>query len=461
MTLTRKFGAWIFVMIAAWLLVAVPTRSEGPVLVGGPSTASQPQAEGLPYTWGDTGTHVPFNGSTHTLSYWTDMGNLGSQSNSAADQLVQNAFQSWQNVTTANIQFSQAGKLGQDVTASNIMAVRNALEDCSTLPNAPSGGIAQPVSVIYDADGSIFSALGEDPNSVGGVADAVCYSSDGTNNYFRRGEAILNGAIDDGSAASINILTAVMVHEFGHMIGLDHSQIDHLDCLTTICSAADLAGVPIMFPVLIDDKTSPTRDDIAGVSALYPETANDPANGHVLFSTLGGIQGRVFFTDGTTQAQGYNVIARSTLNPNTVAVSNVSGFLYTDEVGNTAIPSSLSDEIFFSHDPTLIGFFDIPGLPAGSYTLEVEAINNSGDNPFTYGSSVGPIGILGFQFPLPTQWPTPPPCSTEYLVSNQPATCSKAGATQLLVSAGSTLTSGTDINLIATPPRYDAWEDGP
>ena len=476
MNWTRKVESYCVLFFVAWLLGGVTLRGEGPLLVGGPSLPGQPQKEGQPFHWG--GNTQAFNSTTMTLSYWTDMGNLGGQTNAAADGLVDAAFKSWQDVTTANINFSKAGKLGQDVTSANAMTVLDAVRDCRTLPGPPAGGIAQPVSVVYDTDGSIFSALGEDPNMVLGFASALCPSSDGANNIYNRGGAVLNGKFIDGvdtasnPEVTLDEFKSVFIHEFGHMIGLDHTQIN-LQCLTgsSVCTTDDLAGVPIMFPVLISAKTVPTTDDVAGLSVLYPETVNDPANLHVPFNTMGRIQGRVFFSDRQVQAQGLDVIARQVDDPTTptidesrrIAVSVVSGFLFTVDAGSAAVPSSLTEDPFGSHDPMLIGFYDIPGLPVDKgqkYTIEVEAIHNSEPIPFVRGSRVGPIGDLGFQFPLPSILPAPPPCSVEFLGAVT-ATCDATQKTQLTPSAGTPLTTGTDVILLNTPPRFDAWEDGP
>jgi len=256
---------------------------------------------------------------------------------------------------------------------------------------------------------------------------------------------------------------AVMIHEFGHMIGLDHSQIN-LNCLTSYCAPGsdDLEGVPTMFPVLIDAAAMSTlaTDDIAAISLLYPETVSNPPSQVPFASTTGRITGHVLFSDGQTPAQGFNVIARKTDNPLVTAVSCVSGFLYTADVGSPVIPSWYGSP-YGSRDPTLIGYYVLPGLPPGDYTVEVEAIHNSEPIPFVDGSSVGPIGNLGFQFPLPSLLPTPPPCTPEYLVSGATATCSSAAATLIPVVGSSVVSTGTDVILIGTPPRYDAWEDGP
>ena len=430
------FRRLVLVVLVLAVLAGIAARAGGPLVVGGPG-----MAEGVPFIW-----------TINPLTYWTDLGNLGWMDNTAANNLVQEAFQAWQDVPTATISFSSSGPLGADVTALNIMPVMDALENCSTLPGDPGGGIAKPRTIIYDTDGSILEGLGEDPNSVLGFATALCLTTDGVNNNFNRGFALINGQFVTGPT-STTLVKAVMIHEFGHMIGLDHSQIN-LNCLTSYCAPGsdDLEGVPTMFPVLIDDVAMSTlaTDDIAAISALYPESTFPTSTGR--------ITGHVLFSDGQTPAQGFNVIARKTDDALVTAVSSVSGFLYTVDVGSPLIPSWYGSA-FGSRDPALIGYYDLPGLPPGDYTVEVEAINNSGDHPFVDGSSVGPIGNYGFQFPLPSLLPTPPPCTPEYLLSGATASCSSATATTVSVAPGSPVSTGTDVILIGTPPRYDAWED--
>jgi hypothetical protein len=431
------FRRLVLVVLVLAALAVVAARAGGPLYVGGPG-----MAEGVPFVW-----------NINPLTYWTDQGSLGTLNNTDANTLVQQAFQAWQDVPTATISFSRSGPLGADVTASNIMDVQNALGDCSTLPGDPAGGIAKPRTIVYDTDGSILEALGEDPNSTLGEATALCFTSDGVNNNFNRGFALINGKSVTGPTSTTSV-TAVMIHEFGHMIGLDHSQIN-LDCLTG-GPACDLDGLPTMFPVLLGGAevamSTPATDDIAAISALYPEST--------FATSTGRITGHVLFSDGQTPAQGFNVIARRVGDPLVTAVSSVSGFRYTVDVGSPLIPSWYGSQ-YGSRDQTLVGYYVLPGLPPGDYTVEVEAIHNSEPIPFVGGSSVGPIGDYGFQFPLPSLLPTPPPCTPEYLVSGATATCSSAAATPIPVVGGSVVSTGTDVILIGTPPRYDAWEDGP
>jgi len=435
----RRFSPLLLALAA---VAGITAYAAGPLFVGGPGAAP-----GVPYVW-----------TISPLTYWTDQGSLGTLNNAAANSLVAQAFQVWQEIPTASISFQNAGSLGGDVNAGNILDVLSQL-DPSNCGN-PLTGIARDRTIIYDVDGSAIAAmLGEqNRNTVLGISSTVCFGSDGvSSNYYLRALALLNGRFLDGidtlsnPEVTLTGFKAVFIHEFGHLIGLDHAQVN-LDCLTG-GPACDLDGVPTMFPILIDDlaMSTPAADDIAALSELYPSAS--------FTSSMGRITGQVFFSDGVTPAQGFNVIARRTNDPLVTAVSNVSGFLFTADAGNPVYPWPGSD--FGSRDQDLIGYYDIPGLPPGNYTVEVEAINGTGEYAFVGGSSVGPIGASGwgFQFPLPSLLPTPPPCTQEYLVSGATASCTDK--TEIPIAAGQTVSTGADVILIGTPPRDDAWEDAP
>jgi hypothetical protein len=425
-------------IICLLVLVTMPTAGMLPVWAGGPLIVTGPSSDhpGTPYRW-----------NLAPIPYYTDRGGLGNQSNSAANTLVSEAFGVWQNIDTADVRFQNSGQLSYDVTAANILMFDDAIRNC--------GNASQPAnSIVYDLDGSIITALGMDYNSTLGFSETLC--SDDTEGFYTRGWVVLNGRFIDGQAdssshASVSLaeFKGVFVHELGHLIGLDHSQIN-LNCLTSSsCPSADLAGVPVMFPILLDGAdATPKTDDIAAVSALYPASN--------FSTTKGRIQGRVVFADGKTPAQGYNVIARLEGNPRTMAVSSVSGYLFTAGVGNDLAPSMYDEEQFYgSQDPSLIGFYDLPGLPPGNYTIEVEAIYNSGDYAFIDSSSVGPIGqFFGFQYKMPGA------CNPQYL--NYPSSASDRCSAKSTVAVGSgiTVNTNTDVILLGTPPRYDAWEDG-
>jgi hypothetical protein len=279
-------------LICFVVLMTIPAVSLTPAWAGGPLYVTGPSAKqpGRPYRW-----------DLSPIPYTTDRGGLGNQSNAQANTMVSEALQMWQSVDTADIRFQNAGQLGYDVTGSNIPEFMDAIYNCNSS--------SQPTnSIVYDLDGSIIEALGMDNNSTLGFSEPLCMNdAEGT---FTRGWVVLNGRFIDGqpdspshSSASLEVFKAVFTHEIGHLIGLDHSQIN-LNCLTDAsCPAEDIKGLPMMFPVLLDEAEAALKaDDIAALSALYPAS-------HFASST-GRIRGRVYFADGKTPAQGYNVIAR-------------------------------------------------------------------------------------------------------------------------------------------------------
>jgi hypothetical protein len=212
-----------------------------------------------------------------------------------------------------------------------------------------------------------------------------------------------------------------IVHEIGHFAGLDHSQVN-VNCLEG-CNAANLSGLPTMFPFLLHaSQISPSVDDIAWISRLYPTAS--------FTTTHGTITGRVFFSDGNSQAQLVNVIARRVntggSQDRTTAVSSVSGYKFRVFHSNPITNPGASP--FGSTAPGDIGLFEIP-VPAGTYTIEAETINEE----FVDGSSVG----AEIRIPMPGT--APPPSGP------------------VAVGAGNTAV-GNDITLIGTPPRFDQFE---
>ena len=420
------------------ILLGMPLASLSPLWAGGPLYVTGPDSNqpGQPYRW-----------TLSPIPYSTDKGLLGNQTSAEATDLVVGAFQVWHDAGTAAINFQNSGQLSYDVTAANILLFDNSIRNCSSL--------SQPTNaIVFDADGSLLTALGFDNNSTLGFSETLC--ADDTEGTLTRGWVVLNGRFINGepttpnhSTVTLDVFKGVFVHELGHLIGLDHSQIN-LNCLTDLsCPTADMDGVPVMFPILLEGSDSTLKtDDIAAISALYPAAS---------FSTSRGrLQGRVVFADGKTPAQGYNVIARLQSDPRTTAVSSVSGYLFTASTGNDLAPGWYdTEQPLGSQDESLIGFYDMPGLPPGTYTVEVEAINNTGEYAFTEGSGVGPIGnYLGFQYKMPGR------CSLQYLNYPSSPSDSCSAKSMVTVGAGITIDTNTDVILLGTPPRYDAWEDG-
>lgn len=419
-------------VLLALLCCALPLYAGGPLIVGGTFGV-----EGQPFTWS----------TASEIQYRTDGGKLGKLTNAQAVTRVQAMFQVWEDVPTATIGYNRSAT---PITGDGDVNTAAEFNNVSCSENA----------IVFDADGSMFTELGMDP-SVIGFAGPCNINSQGR---ITGGDAALNGKFLDGNTANKELtddeFDATFIHEFGHFSGLDHSQIN-LNCLTNnlACPADDFEGLPTMFPILLGPEMKTlSPDDLAWISKLYP-AASFSAN-------YGSITGTIFFSDGESRAQGVNVIARRVDDGGTaqnesrrMAVSVVSGYRFTNNPGQTVTSDYLPCDTgsvcagaflddnsagsdLGSRNPFQVGLFEIP-VPPGDYTVEVESIDPS----FESGSSVGPLDP-----PLPLPGGTPEFWNPGDTANDDPAT--KGTVT---VTAG-TASSGIDIVLNNTPPRFDQFE---
>jgi len=398
---------------------ALPVRAGGPLLVGNGTTGP----DGQPLLWANP-----------AVTYTTDGGFLGTMNNAAANLRVGMMFQIWEDVPSSSVSFTRTGGIPAAQAGADL-DVNSAVEfDAIFAQDCPGNPI------IYDATGGILMQLGV-PSGVLGVA-AICDQAPGTGS-IRQAFALLNGAWIDGNTANGELTLAefdgVFVHEFGHFIGMDHSQIN-IECLFGFCAdGSDAAfGIPTMFPFELGLSEAPgvpqsrtlAPDDIAWVSYFYPGTIFAPSTGT--------ISGAVLYSDGLSGVQGMNVIARAVDDPMTAqdesrrnAVSVVSGWQFTGNPGNPLAGNPAGSP--GSRDPGLKGAYLIPGLAPGNYTVEVEEIFSA----FTGGSGVGPIGgPRGEQFFFPGVPPAPVPATAAAGIS----------------------TANVDLLFILTAPTFDSFE---
>jgi Matrixin len=276
---------------------------------------------------------------TVALNY--DLGNLGTRTKATADTLVTNAVALWTNVPTSTVTLTRGADLPVDVTTANYSTYLSNFND----------GINP---VVYDTDGSIIDLLlgTGAKSSVLGFAGSA-WSDNGANCTYVEGRAVINGFLSVSDAT----LTTVLAHEMGHLIGLDHTQLDSFQGLAT-------SNYPLMYPIAYRTSASLHEDDVAAISSLYPDTTVATAYG-----TLTG----TFVTVTGTPVRGANIWAQS-----------ASGQTF----------SVVSDYLVQG-----TGFFKLLLTP-GVYTLHAEAIDLS----FTGGSSVGPYADdstgASFQPPL-------------------------------------------------------------
>lgn len=391
--------------------------------------------------------------SGSTIHYTVDAGPLSTNpsgqtviNNAQGLSRVKSLFQNWQSVPTTSITYTYAGPIA-GVSGGDVKT----MADFNTVKGSCTAGTQNPV--IFDANGSLFSGLGLDPLVIGFASTCKMNAQTG---QIVAAMAVLNGEFQDGVSNTTNFeLSAdqfdeAMTHEIGHFSGLGHSQINlalYQSGVVDACDTDDLAGLPLMFPVeFCQSRKSAglpilSSDDKAWISKLYP--------GASYASSYGTISGFVFFSDGITAFQGANVIARRVDDPATpedeskrIAVSCVSGFLFTGNPGQSISGDNGGGSQFGSRNTALIGYYEIPVTP-GSYTVELEAI----DGQFTGGSSVGPLD------------PPAQSVAAEFWHANESAYDDATLADPVTVAAGQKI-SNLNIILNGTPPRFDPNEDG-
>src|SRR5258705_4228458 len=133
----------------------------------------------------------------------------------------------------------------------------------------------------------------------------------------------------------------VLAREVGHLIGMDHTQLDSAQGLPS-------SNYPLMYPIAYRSVLSLHEDDTAAVTALYP------INVAASYGTLTG----TFITAGLVPILGANIFAQGAAG----VFRNVSHYLKTNTGGFKML------------------------LKPGTYTLKTETIHMS----FDIGSRVGP-----------------------------------------------------------------------
>lgn len=444
------------IALCVLILCVLPAiaRAGGPIVVGAPAVGSRPRfgVDGKPSTW---------DPAKMPIAYRVDPGPMAVSpsgtvviDHNAGLQRVQSMFGVWQAVSTANISFTNAGALlpAGSYTGGDLKT----LQQFNDVMGSCRSGAQSPV--IFDADGKLMASLGLSASVIG--FNSGC-ARDPSSGMIVTSSVTLNGQFQDkvqssGTRANFelpqNSFDEAITHEIGHFLGLDHSQIN-LNLLLIYrspCDLDELAGLPLMFPVLLcqarKDAGLPilSHDELAWISSFYPNAST--------MQNFGTITGTIFFADGVSAAQGANVIARLVDDPSTpgdesrrVAVSAVSGYLFTGNPGQsvtTGASQNTNGSPSGSRNPAFIGFYEI-ALPPGTYTVEIESIYPG----FIGGSGVGPINP-------PAQTVTVP----EFWNRDESAFDFPLQRDFITVHAGEEI-DGVDIIMNAPFPRFDQNED--
>jgi hypothetical protein len=181
--------------------------------------------------------------------------------------------------------------------------------------------------VIFDADGTIIDDLfGTGARfEVLGISGLDLDASATSDPLIPEASILINGAFYDGiglpdsppDVPSREALKAVVVHEIGHFLNLDHSILNHE--LGNDGNIPNDVYLPTMYPVASDDLAQGATlhlDDQVALRGLYDTSLSDR-----------GVTGQVL-QDGTSPFQGAQVVLRSTNDPLATAVSVFSGAHY-------------------------------------------------------------------------------------------------------------------------------------
>lgn len=288
------------------------------------------------------------------IPYSIESGNLGSLSNAEASQLIRAAAEKWRSLATSQADFQELPPLAVDLNPDNIF---------DYFDGNPIGGGAprKENPVVFDDDGGVVDLLLGEGAKETILGFAGPRFIDKTSKEFVSAFAVFNGTLSESPS-----FTRAVLHELGHLIGLDHTQANH--ALASNLIESDDGFVPVMYPfILPEGALEPARDDSAWVSWLQPQDG--------FAENTGSIRGRVLRRDGSSLA-GANVVAvkvdgTGAEMPSEV-VSVVSGYLVDNG-----------------------GDFTLPGLQPGDYALFIEPL----DPLFVDGSSVGPFESSVTAFP--------------------------------------------------------------
>ncbi len=339
MTKSEQFSKVI--ATAIMLLYSSLSFSGGPLVLEGP------------------GGHTPVRYQDPDITIHVETGDLGPLSNAAANFLVQDAFDLWNQVDSSDVSLTiDSTTIDTDIDLSNF---DDYLPD---VDGTDLNGDDSLNPLVYDANGEIiddYFGVGQSDSTAGFAASILTQGS----SYFDEGYAVISGKDLGLSAQAFKLLIA---HEIGHFIGLDHSQASINNQETSfgspgICSSND-SDYPLMYPFICRNVDSLHTDDIIALSTLYPTAT--------FTSDFGVIQG-VFVTDTQTPILGANI--------------------WAENISTGESTSIVSDYLMQG-----TGFYRIY-LPEGNYTLHANSINTM----FIGSSGVGPYSqsILDRSFTAP------------------------------------------------------------
>lgn len=242
-------------------------------------------------------------------------------------------------------------------SALQIQAGDRAAADIQTLDEI--NAIFQPArnTIVFDQDGSLFEEFGADSFVLAFTSHFPSYSTE----HLGTGFVIFGGPAM--SSFTTQAIKRIMVHEFGHLLGLGHSivngDLDSTGLQYETFGRPPANTVEIMYWSVSNGAASAnqinlTRDDLSAYLALYgshPQGADG----------MSAISGRLLMPDGGSPADGVNVVARDR--------SGGRDTVFANAVSRISTPLS--------------GAFDITLLPPGNYSVEVGDLSERNEGAYS------------------------------------------------------------------------------
>lgn len=251
---------------------------------------------------------------------------------------VAQAGETWQDVPTSAVSFQFAG------TTVNLPGVFDGQNTIGFLPDPEMADFLGTTFIVFD------TVSGE-------IADAD----------IRLNSVHPFSVAPDGEEDRFD-LESLLLHEFGHFFGLEHSGLAQMD------GGGLVAAETVMFPLSFSPGTIAQRqlkaDDIAGASLLYPD---------------GGFQANTGTISGRVELTGRPVFGAHVMAFHPGSGTMIAGFTYED------------------------GEFRISGLPPGAHLLRVEPIDDG--DPSSYFEEAIDVAFKSMFFnrlvPVPRGGTTP------------------------------------------------------
>lgn len=304
------------------------------------------------------------------LSIHPEAGSCASFTNAAMVAKVVENISVWEDVENASVDFLVVeGSISADVDGDNYNSYyADAASD--------TGFNDDKSPIIFDDDGEIISALFGNfaEFTILGFAGSVSFSTDYTT--IEEGQAVINcrclsgnaaGDCDAGIVFSEDDLDFTILHEMGHFLNLDHTQVNQSiavgECNTAVTGDCD--DLPTMYPQAVDagDQLTLTQDDQIALLRIYGSDK--------LESNYCQVTGTLADASGTA-----------------LKCADVQG-IATDTADTVSVVTgqfSPRDDVTFECSSDC-GNFALKGLqPGKTYTVTVKPIDSSWVN----ASSVGP-----------------------------------------------------------------------